>query len=80
MGNGECGRCCGVVNHFIMGCPGGVCGGQGHCNGYGGAGGELLDPSNGDGGHGGYNGGSNVTRQVGKLVKNGKGMISKFFK
>ena len=27
MGSGECGRCCGEVQHFLDGCDGGQCGG-----------------------------------------------------
>lgn len=67
MGNGECGRCCGEVQHFIQGCPGGVCGGRGHCNGYGGnESAELLPPGEG----GGFKGKN----------KGIKGLISKFLK
>lgn len=77
MGSGECGRCCSVVNHFIMGCPGGVCGGQGHCNGYGGAGGEVVQPRE-KGGHGRFDGtGGNVAK---KVVKGSRDLISKFLK
>jgi GH43 family beta-xylosidase len=79
MGDGECGRCCGDVNHFIGGCPGGDCGGQGHCGGYGGGGGELLTVGQ-DGRHGGYHGGGNFSREVKNMVNEGKVFVNKFIK
>jgi hypothetical protein len=75
MGSGECGRCCGEVEHFIQGCPGGGCGGQGHCGGVGGAGGSFLEP-----GHQGGNATDDIKREVKNLVKHGKGLIGKFMK
>lgn len=77
MGSGECGRCCAVVGHFIMGCPGGECGGMGHCGGYGGKEGDLIGVR-ASGRHGRYNGGfkGNVTREVEKA----RGFVGKLFK
>ncbi|KAH9860855.1 hypothetical protein IAQ61_010589 [Plenodomus lingam] len=75
MGNGECGRCCGEVEHFIQGCPGGVCGGRGHGGSAGGGGGSFLQP-----GRQGGNSTEDLKREVKNLVKGGKGLISKFLK
>jgi hypothetical protein len=78
MGSGECGRCCGSVEHFIGGCPGGDCGGVGHCGGEGGGGGELLHPGD-DGKHGGFAGHNNMTKvkDVGKGVVKSVGKLFK---
>ncbi|RYN43274.1 hypothetical protein AA0112_g733 [Alternaria arborescens] len=75
MGSGECGRCCGEIEHFIQGCPGGACGGQGHCGGAGGAGGGFMEP-----GHQGGNSTDDIKREVKNLIKGGKGLVSKFLK
>jgi len=76
MGNGECGRCCDSVDHFIQGCPGGACGGRGHYGGVGGAGGVYLEP----GKQGGSNGAEDVKREIKNLLKGGKGLLGKFLK
>lgn len=75
MGSGECGRCCGVVEHFIQGCPGGVCGGQGHCGGTGGAGGGFLEA-----GRQKVGSGLGVKGNLGKVVKSGREVIGKLLK
>lgn len=86
MGNGQCGRCCGDVGHFINGCPGGDCGGTGQCGGSGGCGAQLLHAGE-SGKHGDFRAGNNFTN-VGKDIlngakdglKEGKAFFSKFAK
>lgn len=81
MGSGECGRCCGVTEHFLLGCPGGECGAQGHCGGVGGPQGEFVQ-GNSTGEHGDYKGDEKerFKREVKNLVREGKGLISNFFR
>jgi GH43 family beta-xylosidase len=76
MGSGECGRCCGDVEHFIQGCPGGECGGQGHCGGSGGGGGELLQADD-HGKHGGFGEHHANLTQAGKTLVKGIGKLFK---
>ncbi|EOA86504.1 glycoside hydrolase family 43 protein [Exserohilum turcica Et28A] len=76
MGSGECGRCCSEVQHFIQGCPGGTCGGQGHCGGSGGPGGGSQQPGH----HHSGNPADDIKREVKNLVKGGKGLLNKFLK
>ena len=79
MGSGECGRCCADVNHFIQGCPGGACGGQGHAGGHGGGGGSYV-AGGANGPHGGGGGVGNLKGEVKNLVREGKGLLNKFLK
>ncbi len=75
MGNGECGRCCGHVDHFLQGCPGGDCGGKGHCGGEGGPGWEFLPP--GVQGNGSSN---DIKRTANDLAREGKKFFKQVFK
>ena len=79
MGSGECGRCCGDMNHFIQGCPGGQCGGKGHAGGKGGGGGEYIQ-GGAHGEHGNASGSAHMKNEMKNLMKEGKGFISKFLK
>ncbi|PSN65278.1 Arabinanase/levansucrase/invertase [Corynespora cassiicola Philippines] len=72
MGNGECGRCCGMIPHFLYGCDG-TCGAQGHTGGHGGHG-------HGGGGGGGGPGKEDIKREVKKVVGEAKGLLNKFLK
>jgi GH43 family beta-xylosidase len=78
MGDGECGRCCGSVEHFIPGCDGQGWGGVGHCGGAGGGGGGFLEPGQGGRHHGGMS--ADPKAQVKQFLKEGKGMLHKVFK
>ena len=69
MGNGYCGRCCGDVEHFLHGCPGGECGGKGHCGGVGG----LVE------GGGGFGPGEDLKREAKELIGQGKKVFKKIF-
>ncbi|KAF2622365.1 glycoside hydrolase family 43 protein [Macroventuria anomochaeta] len=79
MGSGECGRCCDDVNHFIQGCPGGQCGGKGHAGGAGGGGGQYIQ-GGAHGEHGNASGSAHMKNEMKNLMKEGKGLISKFLK
>ncbi|KAH8721557.1 glycosyl hydrolase [Phaeosphaeriaceae sp. PMI808] len=80
MGSGECGRCCTVVDHFIAGCPGGECGGQGPCKAGDecGVGSErrMLDCV--DGHHGEFHGVRNLHGEAHNLVKGGRTFLVSF--
>ena len=79
MGSGECGRCCGDIQHFVQGCPGGQCGGKGHAGGAGGGGGQFIQ-GGAHGEHGNASGSDHMKNELKSFVKEGKGLISKFLK